>query len=40
MSIERRKDRLLLDSGQNVSGWVRLVARAYPGSRVGAATRK
>ncbi|MGC5224712.1 family 78 glycoside hydrolase catalytic domain [Micromonospora sp. DT81.3] len=34
MSIERRNDRLLLDSGQNVSGWVRLVVRGAAGDVV------
>ncbi|AQX17194.1 hypothetical protein BCR15_07710 [Tessaracoccus lapidicaptus] len=34
MSIETRADRLLLDSGQNLSGWVRLEVDGEPGTVV------
>ncbi|WP_170285646.1 alpha-L-rhamnosidase [Microbacterium rhizomatis] len=34
MTIEPRADRVLLDSGQNISGWVRLVVRGKAGDVV------
>ncbi|MET0860534.1 MAG: family 78 glycoside hydrolase catalytic domain [Microbacterium sp.] len=34
MSIEQKSDRVLLDSGQNISGWVRLVVRGSAGDVV------